>query len=94
MPIATCAPAPESGLNTTLRATWRVATEGTNKPLAPGVDPAVAKAQIDGFIKMKVPLGRMGQPDEIAGAAIYFASAASSYATGSALVIDGGLLLT
>ena len=71
-----------------------VATEGTNKPLAPGIDPAVAKAQIDGFIKMKVPLGRMGQPDEIAGAAIYFASAASSYATGSALVIDGGLLLT
>ncbi|MFT3711647.1 MAG: SDR family oxidoreductase [Archangium sp.] len=71
-----------------------VATEGTNRPLAPGVSAEQARAQMEMFIKMKIPLGRMGQPDEIAGAAIYFASAASSYVTGSSLIIDGGLLLT
>ncbi|MWA00943.1 glucose 1-dehydrogenase [Actinomadura sp. LD22] len=36
-------------------------------------------------------LGRGGEPSEIVGAALYFASAASSYTTGSMLVIDGGV---
>ena len=35
-------------------------------------------------------LQRGGQPDEIVGAVLYFASAASSYTTGSVLAIDGG----
>ena len=37
-----------------------------------------------------IPLGRGGQAEEIVGAALYFASDASSFTTGAILKIDGG----
>jgi NAD(P)-dependent dehydrogenase (short-subunit alcohol dehydrogenase family) len=36
------------------------------------------------------PLQRAGEPEEVAGAAMYFASSASSFTTGAILVVDGG----
>ena len=39
----------------------------------------------------EIPLHRMGQPDEVAKLALYLASDAAAYVTGSTYVIDGGL---
>ena len=41
---------------------------------------------------MRTPMGRFGEARELAGAAIYLASDAASFVTGSILVVDGGIL--
>lgn len=48
-------------------------------------NPAIHKVVVD-----MTPLRRHGQPDEIVGAALYLASDASSFTTGSVIVCDGG----
>ncbi len=39
------------------------------------------------------PLGRLGQPDDVVGAALYLASPASAYVTGHVLLVNGGLFM-
>lgn len=41
-----------------------------------------------------IPLGRFGEPEDIAGVAIFLASNASGYVTGETIVVDGGLTTT
>ncbi len=51
--------------------------------------------QLAGFTEMitsQIPLKRVGQPEEVAAAALFFASDESSYTTGAELFVDGGLV--
>jgi len=43
-------------------------------------------------VTSRAPLRRIGMPDEIAGAAVFLASAAGAFTTGQQIVIDGGVL--
>lgn len=66
-----------------------VATPGTGagKPVSPDME-----ALIKRFME-KIPMKRMGDPDDIGKAALFLASDLSSYMTGSQVVVDGGVLL-
>jgi len=46
--------------------------------------------EVKGLFVARVPLGRIGQPDEVAKAAVFLASDDSSYVTGIELFVDGG----
>ena len=53
--------------------------------------PACAHRVADpSFWRDMTPMRRVGQPEEVATAALFLASPAASYITGSVLVIDGG----
>jgi len=46
----------------------------------------------DAWVKGRTPARRWGRPDELAGTAVYLASAASDYVNGQIIFVDGGML--
>lgn len=69
-----------------------IATEGTSKPLAGMTDEQMSQ-MMKGFLS-RIPVGRMGVPDDVGKVAIFLASSASDYMTGQTIVVDGGTLLS
>jgi gluconate 5-dehydrogenase len=51
----------------------------------------IDNAEFDAWVKKRTPAGRWGRPDEIAGLAVFLASAAADYVTGQLIFIDGGM---
>jgi gluconate 5-dehydrogenase len=45
----------------------------------------------DAWVKQRTPAGRWGEPQEIAGLAVFLASSAADYITGQMIMIDGGM---
>jgi NAD(P)-dependent dehydrogenase (short-subunit alcohol dehydrogenase family) len=57
---------------------------------------AVARATNPSFVRGmldSIPLGRLGEPEDVAAAALFLCSPAASFITGSVLVLDGGQTL-
>lgn len=47
-------------------------------------------AEFSAWVAKRTPAGRWGEPDEVAGAAVYLSSPAADYVTGHVLYVDGG----
>lgn len=65
-----------------------IRTERVTTLLSAGGDPAGAESKI----LAEIPLGRMGEADDIAKLAVFLSSDASRYITGTAIQVDGGLV--
>jgi len=69
-----------------------IATPGADaamRAMAGPSSPSELRAQ---FVR-RIPLGRMGEPEDVARAVLFLASPAADYITGATLVVDGGFLL-
>jgi NAD(P)-dependent dehydrogenase (short-subunit alcohol dehydrogenase family) len=70
----------------------------TVNAIAPGpFESKMMKWMLDNFraeIEASCPLGRIGEPDDMAGVAIYLASRAGAYVTGTVIPVDGGIATT
>lgn len=83
-------------LTRALACAWAADNIQVNAILPGWLDTALtrgAREQIDGLNELvlsRTPAGRWGEPDDLAGAAVFLASAASDFITGTTLVVDGG----
>jgi len=69
-----------------------ITTEGSSQPLG-GMTKEQTDAMMAGFTA-RIPMGRMGVPDDIAKVAVFLASSAADYMTGALVIVDGGMLLS
>ena len=60
----------------------------------PQVEGLLADAAFKERLLKRIPLGRVGETDDLVGAVLFFCSDASSFVTGQILTIDGGLTAT
>lgn len=60
----------------------------------PGVEKGLTDTSVLSAFEAKIPMHRMGIPDDIGKVALFLASDLSSYMTGSQIVVDGGVLLS
>jgi NAD(P)-dependent dehydrogenase (short-subunit alcohol dehydrogenase family) len=77
----------------------RLGPEGiTVNAIAPGpFESKMMRATLESVgdqIAASSPLGRIGRPDDVAGAVVYLASRAGAYVTGTVLPVDGGIATT
>jgi 2-deoxy-D-gluconate 3-dehydrogenase len=83
-------------LTRSLAAAWAPDNIQVNAILPGWVDTELtrrARQQVAGlheFVLSRTPAGRWGEPDDIAGAAVFLCSSASDFVTGAALPVDGG----
>jgi 3-oxoacyl-[acyl-carrier protein] reductase len=54
---------------------------------------AAVRNKAGDLVSKKIPAGRLGRPEDIAGLAVFLASPAAAYITGQVIVVDGGLSL-
>lgn len=71
-----------------------IQTPGVQAMQAQGAAPGSDPQQMLAAFMAKIPMRRMGQPDEIGKVAVFLASDLASYMTGEQIVVDGGALLS
>jgi NAD(P)-dependent dehydrogenase (short-subunit alcohol dehydrogenase family) len=54
--------------------------------------PATERNDVRETVRREVPLGRLAQPEEIAGVAVWLLSSSAAYVTGAQIACDGGVL--
>jgi 2-deoxy-D-gluconate 3-dehydrogenase len=70
-----------------------IETEGAARLAASGEMNEEERQAIADAMVAKMPIGRMGNPDDIAKVAVFLASSAADYMTGENVLVDGGYLL-
>jgi 2-deoxy-D-gluconate 3-dehydrogenase len=69
-----------------------IATPGTTASIT-GLTPEQQKAMAEQYIA-RIPVGRFGEPDDIAKVVLFLASSAADYVAGTTIIADGGVLLS
>ena len=75
-------------------ARWVPSAAGRTSRLSPpvGRNQWISNPAFDNWVKGRTPQKRWGKPEELVGAAVFLASAASDYVNGQIIYVDGGMI--